>query len=120
MKHTMKDFNEEIRKAVRHIEEAASIIFNSELNDYCFYNCKTIDDESDYKQYVMKYLEDYFWDCCNYKKSYCSYLEEVLEDDEVEELQKELYNATGDDYSYTTFKEAKAMIIEDAIFEGLI
>lgn len=120
MYYTKEAFNEEIKKAVRHIENAASIIFHSELNDYCFYNCKTIDDESDYKQYVMKYLEDYFWDCGNYKKSYSSYLEEILEDDEVEDLQKELYKLTGDDYSYTTFKEAKPMIIESAIFEGLI
>jgi hypothetical protein len=39
-----------------------------------------------------------------------------LSDEEIAELEKRM----GKDYSYTTFKEARDMIIEDAIALGLI
>ena len=57
----MKDFVKLIRNATDAIEGAADyLIYNKNMLDY-LKDHYVVDDETDLKQYVMKYIEDYFW-----------------------------------------------------------
>lgn len=57
----MKDFNKLIKKATDAIEIAAEYAAeNPNVEEYLF-EAFAVDDVDDMKQYVMKYIEDYFW-----------------------------------------------------------
>ena len=104
------------RAAQNAIEDAAHIIgWNNFLENY-FNDSSVVDDETDYKQYVINLIEDYFWDTNKVKYSFSDWAKSMLTGEEVAELKKKLNN----DYSNLTQDEADAMIIEDAINYGLI
>lgn len=120
MTYTMKDFIEAVEEAEAAIQKAANIILlNNDIADYFNEDYNTSDSYSR-KVCAMKYLEDLVLATENNKRSYTDYLIDNLADEIIEELQVELYKKYDKDYSYTTFKEAKSMIIEDAVLEGLI
>lgn len=57
----MKEFIKLIKKATDAIEDAAEYAAGSlNVEDYLT-EVYTIDDDSDMKQYVLKYIEDYFY-----------------------------------------------------------
>ena len=57
----MKEFNKLIKKATDAIEIAAEYAAeNPNVNEYLA-EAYIVDDEDDIKQYIMKYIEGYFW-----------------------------------------------------------
>lgn len=57
----MKDFNKLIKKATDAIEIAAEYAAENPNVEEYLAEAYVVDDETDYKQYIMKYIEEYFW-----------------------------------------------------------
>ena len=57
----MNKFNELIRKITDAIEDAAASVENNKNIEEYLTEAYTVDNDSDMKQYILKYIEEYYY-----------------------------------------------------------
>ena len=57
----MNKFNELIRKITDAIEDAAAYVENNKNIEEYLTEAYTVDNDSDMKQYILKYVEEYYY-----------------------------------------------------------
>ena len=60
-KKKMKDFNKLIRKVTDAIEDATAYVENNKNIEEYLTETYIVDNDSDMKQYILKYIEDYYY-----------------------------------------------------------